>query len=278
MIEVKDRVPMYPGRVKLIPVSGQANTYDLVRADEPIEAGTPINRALFQSLLDDINAIRQQVNDQLFEITQRVQIGSLVEGTVIGLYENGVMVPFVVLMKNYPAANRVLVVRRDSVKADTLFAEGNTNYINSKTDVWLNQTYPLTLDAATQGVLTYDSISVFSNGGISSFSRKVFLLSHAEYRLATVSGLFTEGTQIPYFDTNERKIALYNGTPYRHWTRTVNSYGTVAGLVLETGAVGSDNTKTGIAGIRPAFTLPNTFMVPVGVPSQENVMATAEVI
>ena len=44
---VVDRIPTYPGRVKLTPVSGQTNTYDLVRADQPIEAGTPINKALF---------------------------------------------------------------------------------------------------------------------------------------------------------------------------------------------------------------------------------------
>ena len=51
MIEVIDRIPLYPGRVKLIPVAGQANTYDLVRADEPLVAGTPINRALFESIV-----------------------------------------------------------------------------------------------------------------------------------------------------------------------------------------------------------------------------------
>lgn len=44
---VVDRLPTYPGRVTLTPVSGQANTYDLVRADQPIEEGTPINKALF---------------------------------------------------------------------------------------------------------------------------------------------------------------------------------------------------------------------------------------
>ena len=45
--EVVDRIPTYPGRVKLIPVSGQADTYDLIRADQPITEGTPINKALF---------------------------------------------------------------------------------------------------------------------------------------------------------------------------------------------------------------------------------------
>ena len=37
------RVSLYPGRVKLIPVTGQENTYDMVRADEPTQEGTPLN-------------------------------------------------------------------------------------------------------------------------------------------------------------------------------------------------------------------------------------------
>ena len=44
-IKVVDRVPTYPGRVQLTPVSG--NIYDMVRADSPVEEGTPINKALF---------------------------------------------------------------------------------------------------------------------------------------------------------------------------------------------------------------------------------------
>lgn len=48
-IEVVDRVPTYPGRVKLTPVVGETNTYDLQRADSPIEEGTRINKALFDN-------------------------------------------------------------------------------------------------------------------------------------------------------------------------------------------------------------------------------------
>lgn len=51
MIEVVDRVPTHPGRVKLIPVPGQADTYDMIRADDPIVPGTPINKALFDSIV-----------------------------------------------------------------------------------------------------------------------------------------------------------------------------------------------------------------------------------
>lgn len=50
---MKDRVPTYPGRVKLIPVEGKENTYDMTRADVPIEDGTPLSKA---TLLADTTA------------------------------------------------------------------------------------------------------------------------------------------------------------------------------------------------------------------------------
>ena len=50
---MKDRVPLYPGRVKLTPVAGQANTYDMSRADSPQQEGTPLNKS---TLLSDETA------------------------------------------------------------------------------------------------------------------------------------------------------------------------------------------------------------------------------
>lgn len=50
---MKDRQPTYPGRVKLVPVSGQADTYDMTMADQPTEQGTPLSKA---SLLSDATA------------------------------------------------------------------------------------------------------------------------------------------------------------------------------------------------------------------------------
>lgn len=44
---MQDRVPLYPGRVKLNPVSGQENTYDMVRADAPTQVGTPLSKDTF---------------------------------------------------------------------------------------------------------------------------------------------------------------------------------------------------------------------------------------
>ena len=50
---MKDRIPLYPGRVKLTAVDGQPGVYDMVRADEATEQGTPISKA---TLLDDDTA------------------------------------------------------------------------------------------------------------------------------------------------------------------------------------------------------------------------------
>lgn len=50
---MKDRVPTYPGRVRMTPVTGQTNVYDMELADQPTEAGTPLNKA---NLLTDATA------------------------------------------------------------------------------------------------------------------------------------------------------------------------------------------------------------------------------
>lgn len=48
-----DRVSLYPGRVKIEPVAGQAKLYDITRADQPTQEGTPLNKA---NLLSDATA------------------------------------------------------------------------------------------------------------------------------------------------------------------------------------------------------------------------------
>lgn len=48
-----DRIPTHPGRVSLVPVPGETNKYDMTMADEPVDAGTPLNKA---NLLSDATA------------------------------------------------------------------------------------------------------------------------------------------------------------------------------------------------------------------------------
>lgn len=71
MIEVNDRIPSRPNRIKITPENGSAPYYATwERADEPIDDGTPVNKALFESIdeelfchtaLDDIEIDAQRV-------------------------------------------------------------------------------------------------------------------------------------------------------------------------------------------------------------------------
>lgn len=53
MIEknIVDRVPKYAGRIKLTPVSGQADVFTMTRADEPTVEGTPLDKATLDSII-----------------------------------------------------------------------------------------------------------------------------------------------------------------------------------------------------------------------------------
>lgn len=55
MVDFIDRVPTYPGRVRLTPVPGSSDLFDLTRADQPTVLGTPVNRALFEALQNEQN-------------------------------------------------------------------------------------------------------------------------------------------------------------------------------------------------------------------------------
>ena len=50
---MQDRLSTYPGRIRLIPVQGQENTYDIERADEPSQLGTELKT---DTLLSDTTA------------------------------------------------------------------------------------------------------------------------------------------------------------------------------------------------------------------------------
>lgn len=54
MIQVVDRVPTYPNRVKITKSNGTSEYVTWERADEPTVPGTPINKALFDSIAADV--------------------------------------------------------------------------------------------------------------------------------------------------------------------------------------------------------------------------------
>lgn len=100
---MQDRVPLYPGRVKMTPVAGQANTYDMVRADDPTQVGAPLTKATF--LKDATAALFGKTNaavpDDILNLLSKSVLAQTVGGdttltdvlgtklTVGGLIESG---------------------------------------------------------------------------------------------------------------------------------------------------------------------------------------------
>lgn len=74
-VNFKDRVPKYPGRITLTPVEGQTNTYELTRADEPTEPGTPLDKATFNSIIHSRLTGRYYVPSVTYGISASSQTG-----------------------------------------------------------------------------------------------------------------------------------------------------------------------------------------------------------
>lgn len=65
MITVQDRVPTYPGRVRLTKDNGTSEFVTITRADAPTQEGTPINKALFDSIKNDIDGKVSKLGDTM---------------------------------------------------------------------------------------------------------------------------------------------------------------------------------------------------------------------
>ena len=81
MINVVDRVSKYPGRVRLVPVEGQPNVFDMVRADEPTVEGTLLNAEFFNELGDGYMAATNPTGTGSFSMNR-------LSGSVVGDYSH----------------------------------------------------------------------------------------------------------------------------------------------------------------------------------------------
>lgn len=276
MIEVIDRIPTHPGRVKLTPVDGQENIFDMVRADAPVEPGTPLNKALFDSMRNYIYDAVQAIDNKVFEFSQWAEVGSLPDGSSFGLYENGILTQYIKLKDNYEGTGRPLVIRRHVTHQDTLYAQKDL-YYETAVDSWLNGDFLTRFDDATKNAISAVPIDVVArNDTMTQVSRRVFILSLPEYQ-STNSYMPRNGDPVAVFSSDEKRIALYNGVPVAQHTRSSDYYFEYFGVITVTGTNARLSANT-VAGIRPAFTFPANFNVVVASYSTANVNATAEVI
>lgn len=227
-------------------------------------------------LYDGMNALQRGLDEAIFVMSQRINLGELVDGAEFALYENGKLTPYLKVSGNYEGTGRALVVRKESYSARPLLEGSIGQYADSSIDNFLNNEFINVLDSATRAALTAVSIDTYNNlGSATTISRKIFLLSRTEYNF---SGGQVEGAINYYFINPDRRVAWFDGFQYEHWTRTIMVAQDEAVYVTNTGALGTANPLEFTAGVRPAFTLPSTFEVVAGVPSTANVLAVAEVI
>lgn len=75
---MNDRVSTYPGRVRLTPVEGQTDVFDMTRADSPTQEGTALNKAnlLSDTTASAINTLTGSTpstpNSALYAITNKI--------------------------------------------------------------------------------------------------------------------------------------------------------------------------------------------------------------
>ena len=183
-------------------------------------------------------------------------------GTVVTIKESGTPVEFLVLQQGYPETGNgnTLLLRNDCYDMRA-WGAGQNLWDGNSMDVFLNGEYLQLLDEDVQnGIVEIAMPYVPGNGNYtaSTINRKVGLLTATELG---VSRQYTPvcGTAIPYFDSDSKRIAKYNGNAVRWWTMIPRSYESgYAEAIMEAGIVpGSVNSFEihQLYGSRPKFCL-----------------------
>lgn len=197
-------------------------------------------------------------------------------GEIVKIKENGVLIDFIVLKQGYPttSSQNTLVVRKD------LYNYGETSwgcpsYKTSEVSAWLELYYRDLIDPDIRSRMTENTIEYLKyinpddakgNPGSGKFEKStmsayVFLLSDTE--LGTGRNDLTEGALIPYFNSDSRRIARYNGVTKSYYTRSPDeSWDAYIIIIKSTGDSDTWDTRyDNQIGIRPAFCLNQTLWV-----------------
>ena len=234
------------------------------------------NQTLTQSVaqlfgLSNINAIPDNVFEILSQaalyktVTHTAQLGTLPEGSIIYLNENGSPVPFYVAKQGYEPdynTNRVLVVRKAAAQTGAWNSSGVNTYDGSTIDTWMNGTYLQTLDSDVQTAIgqTYVQISGGSTTYVLSYVQKaVFALSLNELGRYSSSYARQEGSILPIASTLQQ--ASFSAATVNQWTRSPYIQERTSANILTSRGSQDVSTVTSSTSnyYRPAFTLPADF-------------------
>lgn len=292
---MKDRISQFPGRVTLTPVSGQANTYDLTRADQPTQEGTPLNKA---SLLKDATAAlfgktNAAVPDDILRLLSKsttmqpvgkytkTTIGTIAVGKTITLNVNGNAKEFIVVHQGKPSSlyddscNGTWLLMKDIYEEHAWHSKDINKYESSDINTYLNSTFFNLFDSNIKDAIKQVKIPYRKNGGsggtdqsgANGLPSKIFLLSGYEVGWTTIdsSDFPVDGAELDYFtaslNSDSKRIANFNGSAASWWLRSQRIVDTsYVWFVTPTGD--NNNYLASVPrGIRPALILPSTFAI-----------------
>lgn len=220
---MQDREPTYPGRVTLTPVYGLANTYDMERADRPLQEGTPLNKA---SLLKDATAAlygktAEAVPDDMLSVLSKSvlaqttgkytrHVGTNADrpvGSTVTLNVGGKSYEFIVVQQGKPSSlyddscNGTWLLMKDCY-TQRIYSSNGAEYYNSSIDAWLNDDFINSLDVkdtVKTVKIPYRLKAGSTISGANGLSRKAFLPSYRE--LGGTKAYSETGAMLEYFSS-----------------------------------------------------------------------------
>ena len=209
-------------------------------------------------------------------------LGSLAEGTLIKIQENGAPVEYLIVNQGLPSSmydascDGCWVLRKD-IAENRAWDSSNNDYKNSDIQAYLNGSW---LSRYSAGVLSQiKQVKIpYVNGtgsggsvasGANGLSCKIFLLSGYELGWTTSDNSYfpRDGAKLSYFSSgtgsaaNNKRIANYNGSAALWWLRSpYTRYTDFVWRVFFDGSYGHLGCG-GTCGVRPALVLPSTALV-----------------
>lgn len=190
-----------------------------------------------------------------YDIAFGTPVGSVPEGHVITIHENGSPIEYFVVKHNYESTENgtggTLVFRKPSLP-ELQWDAGESSYYNSSIDSWLNSTFKARLSSGALAALRTTRIKSANSGSwyVNTIEKDVFLPSVTELG-ASASNAPVEGSVVPVYSS-----IINNGEfPGAFWTRTnMDNDSYMAYGMREDGTVYED-PKPSTNPIRPMFVL-----------------------
>lgn len=209
-------------------------------------------------------------------------LGSLAEGTLIKIQENGAPVEYLIVNQALPSSmydascDGCWVLRKD-IAENRMWDNSNNDYKNSDIHAYLNGSWTSRYSAGVLSQIKQVKIP-YVNGtgsggsvasGANGLSCKIFLLSGYEVGFSTSDNSYfpRDGAKLSYFSSgtsssaNNKRIANYNGSATGWWLRSPDAGGTNYVWYVHSDGNYRVWSYSNTYGVRPALVLPSTALV-----------------